>query len=471
MLSCSQVETEAMITNVNKPLNNGVRATAAAAAAAAASPATTIPPNNRATRTARVSTSTSASLSSSTTTTRAKRSSTSRRLERERERERKRKRRKKKQQQQQQPTQQWDNGKEKHGNDNDNGNGNDSTNSSSRSSSVLPSQSKRMTMAMMKDDSIARIKVDINIAMKEIASIGFFRAAPLNQFRQKLKECLKRNVLLPSTTDDGDGHGDGDGDGDGTSTFTSNNNNNKNNIFFQYKYKYDRLKIVRILTNDIDWNTLCKDHDRQQQQQQQQNHPITDSTTALFEIVVTMINPTVIPQCCRDKCLVEVFLNALLVSPSSSDTLLQQPAFTASASATTTTTTTTLRWSPSQKFLLETIRKLLAGIWKSSVAGLSDDSLLINYVRNLVPSTSSSSSTAAMAGVVVAVAVAEAPKSTLTTTTKAKMEISLPNRVNRLSSVIYWLLNSSSDSPERSLISFLCISGMSESPRTSSWSS
>jgi hypothetical protein len=145
--------------------------------------------------------------------------------------------------------------------------------------------------------------------MKEICSIEFFRATPLNEFRRRCIDCLKHNVLLSSRTSMLP-----------PASSTSNYSNYSMNDKSSEVIRYDRLEIIRRLTNDIDWKSLCQHHDKREYKRQ---HYATNKSTktAFYEIVSAVTNPMVIPRCCHSRCLIYVLLNALLVSPSLSISL------------------------------------------------------------------------------------------------------------------------------------------------------
>ncbi|MGK3755100.1 MAG: hypothetical protein ACI8RD_007409 [Bacillariaceae sp.] len=260
------------------------------------------------------------------------------------------------------------------------------------------------------------------IEMKEISSIGFFKATPLKDFRRKWKECLKRNIIFLTTTSSS------------SSTTTI--------------IRYDRFEIIRILSKNIDWKSLCENHDKdKQRRRQQQQQEKRGCTTALGEIVTAMINPTVIPHCCRVKCLMEVLLNAILVSPSSSSSSSSSSSIKSLVPQQQQQNTTT-RWTPSQQFLLETIREMLWGSpssLSSSSSSSSSSFIMINCIRDFVVSITKLPTTLSTSASTTTTATVTAKKTTTMTTTMAPTEIT-PNRINRLLSSIYWLLSSSMSS-------------------------
>ena len=264
-------------------------------------------------------------------------------------------------------------------------------------------------------------EMQMKIEMKEISSIGFFKATPLSNFRRKWKKILKHNILL----------------------LTTSTTKSKSTTII----RYDRFEIKRILSNNIDWKSLCENHDKDKQRRRRQqqeegkrsnsssNSDVTTctSTTALGEIVTAMINPTIIPHCCRVKCLMEVLLNAILVSPSPSSSSINIVVRQQQQQQQNTTT----RWTPSQQFLLETIRELLWGSSSSS----SSSFIMIDCIQDFVvsitklPTTTLSTSASSSASSSTANKTATNSSTTIT-----------PNKINRLLSSIYWLLSSSSSS-------------------------
>ena len=263
------------------------------------------------------------------------------------------------------------------------------------------------------DHDIGRkIEVHEMLEMKEICSIEFFRATPLNEFRRRCIDCLQHTVLLSSRTSM-------------PPHMTSSTSNCSNYCMNDKSYeviRYDRLEIIRRFTNDIDWKSLCQHHDKREYKRQY--HATNKSTkTAFCEILSAVTNPMVIPRCCHSRCLVYVLLNALLVSPSLSISLGRRRKRKRQQNASTATTTNMmLRWTPSQQHLLETIRRLLL----SEMMPL--DSSMTDYVQNFVVSRPPFLETVERESTVT--------KSKNTTTMT-------PNKVNRLLSAIYWLLSSS----------------------------
>ena len=275
----------------------------------------------------------------------------------------------------------------------------------------------------------------------EIFSVGYFRATPLDEFRLKCSDCLKQNLqsssrmsLLQPIA----------------STSTQNEiDAGETNKPFQF-IRYDRLNIIRRLSNDIDWKSLCEHHDKREYKGR--NHTASDSSnTALCEIVQAVMDPMVIPRCCQSRCLIDVFLNALLLSPSMSISLQKRRKVHQKYSSTTNAKNSMPRWTPSQQFLLESIRQLLLS------ERMPLDSFVSDYVRSFVISRPPFLST-----------VDRGSNGTSTTNTSAMS----PNKVNRLLSAIYWLLSSSPLPPsmplflERELVS----SGLLLLQRIDGWS-
>ena len=263
------------------------------------------------------------------------------------------------------------------------------------------------------DHDIGR-KTEVNnmLEMKEICSIEFFRATPLNEFRRRCIDCLQHTVLLSSRTSMPPPM---------TSSTSNCSNYSMNDKSYQV-IRYDRLEIIRRLTNDIDWKSLCQHHDKREYKRQ--HHATNKSTkTAFCEILSAVTNPMVIPRCCRSRCLIYVLLNALLVSPSLSISLQRRRKIKRQQNASTATTTNMmLRWTPSQQRLLETIRRLLLS------ERMPLDSSMTDYVQNFVVSRPPFLETVERESTVT---------SSRNTTTMT------PNKVNRLLSAIYWLLSSS----------------------------
>eukprot|EP00536_Pseudo-nitzschia_multiseries_P002963 jgi/Psemu1/284092/fgenesh1_pg.42_\ len=181
------------------------------------------------------------------------------------------------------------------------------------------------------------------IELSEVCSLSFFRATPLTEFRQKLNGCLKSNVRsFPSLKSP-------------TSTTVTGN-------------CIDDVTVTVTVTNHV------------------------SSGGALWEIVTAATNPVVVPQCCHGRCLVDVLLNALLLSPSFSASLRQQQErqrqrqrrqnnnhtqqqnISATAAAVVAS-----RWTPSQQFLLETIQRLLASAGMASTVAATD-SVMTKFV-------------------------------------------------------------------------------------------
>ncbi len=267
-------------------------------------------------------------------------------------------------------------------------------------------------------------------SLHEICTVEYFKATPLEEFSHRCRDCLKQNVKLSSTTAVLD-----------RLSSASNPSDNKNS--YQY-LRYDRLEIIRRLTNDIDWRNLCEHHDKREYKLQYQDTN-RSLKTALSEIVLAMTDPMVTPRCCHNKCLIDVLLNALLMSPSLSVSLQQRR-----ISSSTTTTNTIPRWTPSQQFLLGTIRRLLLS------ERMELDSSMSDYVRNFVVSRPPFLS-------------ATGRDTTGSTTYTSTMS---PNKANRLLSAIYWMLSSSLSAPslplfwERELVS----SGLLLLQRIDGWS-
>ena len=267
-------------------------------------------------------------------------------------------------------------------------------------------------------------------SLHEICTVEYFKATPLEEFSHKCRDCLKQNVKLSSTTAVLD-----------QLSSASNLSNNENSYQFM---RYDRLEIIRRLTNDIDWKSLCEHHDKREYKLQYQDTN-RSLKTALSEIVLAMTDPMVTPRCCRNKCLIDVLLNALLMSPSLSVSLQQRR-----RSSTTATTNTIPRWTPSQQFLLGNIRRFLLS------ERMQLDSSMSDYVRNFVVARPP----------FLSVAGRDTTGSTTNTSTMS------PNKANRLLSAIYWMLSSSLYAPslplfwERELVS----SGLLFLQRIDGWS-
>mmetsp|Transcript_16243 Transcript_16243/g.44981 ORF Transcript_16243/g.44981 Transcript_16243/m.44981 type:complete len:1127 (-) Transcript_16243:52-3432(-) len=256
------------------------------------------------------------------------------------------------------------------------------------------------------------------IEIGEVCSISYFRATPLNEFRQKLHGSLKSNLLSLSSLNSS-----------ASCVVNCASYCNGDNESLNKVVRYDPLKITRVLTNEIDWKALCEYHDKQYCKKQDPETSNT-STTALWEIATTMTNPMVLPRCCHGRCLIYVLLNALLLSPSFSVSLRRQRK---QMDPQQTVSTTASRWTPSQRLLLEAIRSLLTAAGMSSSTTVSD-SFMTNYVRGFVVKSSSVPSVDATASI-----------SNATTAVKTSRNATgiTPNKVNRLLSVIYWLLNQS----------------------------
>ena len=230
--------------------------------------------------------------------------------------------------------------------------------------------------------------------IEEICSVGYFRATPLNEFRQISRKAFKRTLQSCSNMKD-------------------------NGILPSFGLiQYDRLEIIRRITNDIDWKSLCEHHDKREYKKKH----VPDgrsSKTALSEVTLAMMDRTVIPSCCQAKCLIEIFLNALLMSPSMSVSLQKRRKVNAQKYS----STAMQRWTPSQQLLLKTIRGLLLS------QGMSMNPCVSDYVRNFV--------------VFRPPCLSKLERGTNTTSTS----ILSPNKVNRLLSAIYWLLSTSISPP------------------------
>ena len=230
--------------------------------------------------------------------------------------------------------------------------------------------------------------------IEEICSVGYFRATPLDEFREIGRKAFKRTLQSCSNMKDSE-------------------------ILPSFGLiQYDRLEIIRRITNDIDWKSLCEHHDKREYKK---NHVSDErsSKTALSVVVLAMMDPTVIPSCCQAKCLIEIFLNALLMSPSMSVSLQKRRKINHQKYS----STAMQRWTPSQQLLLKIIRgQLLA-------QGMSPNSCVSDYVRNFVMFRPP--------------CLSKLERGTNTTSTS----ILSPNKVNRLLSAIYWLLSASISPP------------------------
>lgn len=307
--------------------------------------------------------------------------------------------------------------------DHDHSKNNDCNQTESSSFSVFPTQSNSKVidansnesrLKKMAIDNMATNEVDNGIndhgigrnpevdmlEMKEVCSIGYFRATPLDEFRRRCTDCLKHNVLLSSST----------------SNYSNHNKNGESRELI----RYDRLDIIRRLTDDIDWKSLCEHHDKREYKRQRH---ITNksSKTALCEIILAVTNPMVIPRCCHSQCLIDVLLNALLISPSLYLSL-QQGRKINDKNYVPTATNMASRWTPSQRLLLETIRSLLLSEWMQA------NSSVWEYAQNFV---------------LLSPFFLTAVERGTTGTCKMNPNTITPNKVNRLLSAIYWLLSSS----------------------------
>ena len=272
--------------------------------------------------------------------------------------------------------------------------------------------------------------------MKYICSVGFFRATPIHTFRRKCKVCMEQNVVVSSRVPMP------------ISKLSSNIDDRKNNKSYEI-FQYDRHKIIRRLTNEIDWKDLCGDHDMHELKNRRHATKKRPTTTALNEIVLVMTNPMVIPRCCHSRCLIDILLNALLMSPPLS-TFLQKRKRSNHREQISTFTSMMQQWTPSQQFLLETVRELLLSERMPPNASMTD------YVQNFMRSRPLFSTQVERSE-----AVSDESNSIPVTT----------NRANRLLSAIYWLLNSSlsHSSFSQSLERVLLLSGLFLLQRIDCW--
>eukprot|EP00535_Pseudo-nitzschia_heimii_P013036 CAMPEP_0197194692 /NCGR_PEP_ID=MMETSP1423-20130617/29702_1 /TAXON_ID=476441 /ORGANISM="Pseudo-nitzschia heimii, Strain UNC1101" /LENGTH=972 /DNA_ID=CAMNT_0042648151 /DNA_START=239 /DNA_END=3154 /DNA_ORIENTATION=+ len=294
--------------------------------------------------------------------------------------------------------------------------GTDTNSNESASKMRMRTGAENLAIAASHKDSVARRKDE---RLKQFFSVAYFKATPLDEFRRECKNCLKFNLVESTRMANPQ-----------MNAVSSHHKTSEMNGEFNEYIRYDHLEIRRRLMYDIDWKSLCEHHDKYGYKQRRPN--LTNS--ALNEIISAVTNPTLIPTCCQKKCLVDVFLNALLVSPSVSISIQRRQRMSREKHASDVIATNmTSRWSPSQQLLLKEIRRLLS----SELMLL--DSPTTNYVRDFfsLPPFSPGKRVTEMKR---EVEVSNTLNSTSILTLSA-------NKVNRLLSAIYWLLDSSVSLP------------------------
>ena len=247
--------------------------------------------------------------------------------------------------------------------------------------------------------SLVRIQCLCKMEMQDVSLVGSFRSTPFVEFQAKWRECLKHCIRLASSS---------------SATATT--------------MQYNHVEVIRILSNDINWKSLCEHHDEAMLRQKELRN---GTVTAMEEIVATMMNPTCIPHCCQDKCLIGILLNAILVSPSSSSMKYSMLKRHKNSSAINSTMSATTRWTSSQTFLLNTVQKLLLFGSSSSSMSFARIRCIYEHVDYVTKSPAS----------LLISRNRSTPKMSITVDTSAGMT---PNEANRLLSTIYWLLCSSS---------------------------
>ncbi len=239
------------------------------------------------------------------------------------------------------------------------------------------------------------------LAPEEICSVGYFRATPVDEFRQRCRKCVKQSVQSSSKIS------------------LMNESKGGDNTFPFGLIRYNRWEVVRLFTNDIDWKSLCEHHDKRQYKRENHAQDDKSSKTALCEIVLAMTDPTATPSCCQSKCIIDIIFNALLMSPSMSASQQKRRKLHHQKYSSTMASNAMLRWTPSQQFLLRTIQRLLLS------QGMSLDICVSDYVRNFVLFRPPFLSAVERGS------------------NKTNASVLSPNKVNRLLSAIYWFLSSS----------------------------